>query len=364
MQLQKDRSHLARANAKRIQANHEPIALSAVHIAALQAARVPPTPPNAKETYKWDVRVSTRVQAILAGDKLVQKHALNAPLATASEAADGTVGVVGIVLENSPFYAEAGGQIADIGTISYLSANNTKVTLDVVDVQSYAGYRLHTCTTAGDPPRAQSSTIEVGGEVEAQVDYARRRKIAPNHTMSHVLNFALRKVLGPTVDQKGSHVSDDKLRFDFSHKRALTVDELVSVEDIVNDVISKQMQVFTQVVPLSVAMEINGLRAVFGEAYPDPVRVVSVGVDLPTVLAGPSDPRWMDYSVEFCGGTHLRNTSDAMACCVVEEGGIAKGIRRISAITGNDALMAIAETNLCKQKIITVCTSSCSVCDV
>jgi len=264
MQKQKDRSHLARANAKRIQSNHEPIVLSAMHTAALQAARVAPTANDDENTYKWDITLSTRVQAILVGDRLVQQHALGG----FSAAADDSVGVIGIVLGSSPFYAEAGGQVADVGTISYVSASNTKITLDVVDVQSYAGYRLHTCTLARDHANPNSSILDVGAAVEVQVDYSRRRKIAPNHTMSHVLNFALRKVLGPAVDQKGSHVSDDKLRFDFSHKCALTVDELVAVEDIINEAIGKQMQVFTKVVPLTTALEINGLRAVFGEAYP------------------------------------------------------------------------------------------------
>lgn len=353
MQQQKDRSHIARANAKRIRSNHEPVVLSAVHTAALVMSGALPAPADGKQVYNWDITVPTRIQAILVGDKLVQRHELNvAGTQGDASGAEDSVEVVGIVLEDSPFYAEAGGQVADMGTISFISADNVKIMLDVVDVQSYAGYRLHTCTFL-----PAQGALEVGCDVQVQVDYCRRHKVAPNHTMTHVLNFALRQVLGPAVDQKGSHVSDERLRFDFSHKRALTVEELVKVEDIVNEAIAKQMQVFTQTVPLSAAMEINGLRAVFGEAYPDPVRVVSVGADLPAVLSSPTDSHWSDYSVEFCGGTHLHNTSDAMACCVVEESGIAKGIRRISAITGEGAVAAIAETNSCKERILQLANS-------
>jgi alanyl-tRNA synthetase len=183
----------------------------------------------------------------------------------------------------------------------------------------------------------------VGTQAEARVDYAFRRRVAPNHTMTHALNFALRKVVSAEVDQKGSSVTDEKLRFDFNAKKALTPQQLLKVEKLLNELVHAGIDVSTQMVPLDEARGINGLRAVFGETYPDPVRVVSVGQAVGDLLASPSSPEWMDNSIEFCGGTHLQNTRDAVACCLVEEAAVAKGIRRISAITGPGAQRALQE---------------------
>ena len=167
-------------------------------------------------------------------------------------------------------------------------------------------------------------------------------QVAPNHTMTHVLNYALRQIMGPEVDQRGSSVTEERLRFDFSSTRGLKTEEIVEVETIVNEVISSKLNVNAQVVPLEQAMEINGLRAVFGEVYPDPVRVISVGPTIEDILCDPKKADWTGSSVEFCGGTHLQNTGDAEAFVVTEETAVAKGIRRISAITGEVARVAIA----------------------
>jgi Ser-tRNA(Ala) deacylase AlaX len=175
-----------------------------------------------------------------------------------------------------------------------------------------------------------------------QVDYERRGRIMPNHTMTHVLNCALRRVLGGDVDQKGSQVSEEKFRFDFSCAKALTADEVEQTEKIINGVIDAQLNVHSKVVPLKEAMAIKGLRAVFGEAYPDPVRVISVGPQVDSLVANPASDSWMEHSIEFCGGTHLENTRDAEACCIVEETAVAKGIRRVSGITGPEAKRAFA----------------------
>jgi alanyl-tRNA synthetase len=158
--------------------------------------------------------------------------------------------------------------------------------------------------------------------------------------MSHVLNFALREVLGPDVDQRGSSVNEERLRFDFSCPRGLKVEEVEAVEQIVNKAIADKLEVSSSVVSLKNAMEINGLRAVFGEVYPDPVRVISVGPAVSQLLEDPKKPAWRSSSVEFCGGTHLTNTEQAVAFVLTEETAVAKGIRRITGITGELAARA------------------------
>jgi alanyl-tRNA synthetase len=146
--------------------------------------------------------------------------------------------------------------------------------------------------------------------------------------MTHVLNAALRSILGDSVDQRGSLCNDEKLRFDFSHKSAMTPQQVQQAEDYCQQVVQKAVAVTSKVMPLAQAKEIKGVRAVFGEVYPDPVRVVSIGDDT---------------SVEFCGGTHLTNTAEAGAFVILEETAVAKGIRRISAVTGETATLAIRE---------------------
>jgi alanyl-tRNA synthetase len=150
-------------------------------------------------------------------------------------------------------------------------------------------------------------------------------------------------VLGDGVEQKGSLVTDEKLRFDFSHKKALSAKELAEVEALVQAQITAAAPVDTQLVPLDAAKAINGLRAVFGEVYPDPVRVVAVGADIDAILADPSSEAWPGHSVEFCGGNHMANTAEAEAFSIVEETAVAKGIRRISAVTRATATGAIRD---------------------
>ncbi len=249
-------------------------------------------------------------------------------------------GAVGIVLDKSNFYAEAGGQIYDVGTI--VSEGGAKVSVD--NVQSYGQYVLHLGTVV-------EGTLRKNESVKCCVDYVRRAPVAANHTMTHVLNYALKDVLvtnanegvaAQSVDQKGSLVDETKLRFDFSWGGALTTDQLASVEKIVSDVINDAVPVDAFVAPLDNAKKISSLRAVFGEVYPDPVRVVAVApTPVTKILENPEDDSWKSYSVEFCGGTHLSNTKDAQAFVLLQEEGIAKGIRRITGITMADATAAI-----------------------
>lgn len=232
----------------------------------------------------------------------------------------------GIVLDKTPFYAEQGGQEYDTGSLVI----DGSAEFNVTNVQMYGSYVLHTGTLV-------EGTLKVTDEVIATYDELRRWPIRNNHTGTHVLNLALRETLGDAIEQKGSLVAPEKLRFDFSHKQALTPKELELVEKIANDNIKENMQVYAQDVSLAAAKEITGVRAVFGETYPDPVRVVSIGVPVDDLLKNPDNSDWHKISIEFCGGTHVLQTGEIKNLVVIEESGIAKGIRRIVAVTGHEA---------------------------
>jgi len=169
-----------------------------------------------------------------------------------------------------------------------------------------------------------------------------------NHTSTHIMNWALREVLGDHVQQKGSLVDPEKTRFDFSHNKPVSDEELARVEQLCNEQIAADYTVYTKDVDQAKAREINTLRAVFGEKYPDVVRVVSIGVPIgdedgrepDTLLGNPNDPRWMKYSVEFCGGTHLKSSKEAGHFVLTTEEGVAKGIRRVVGVSGDAAAQA------------------------
>lgn len=233
---------------------------------------------------------------------------------------------IGIIVDKTNFYAEQGGQEYDTGKLVI----DGVAEMQVENVQQYAGYVLHT-------GYMKYGRFTRGDIVTCEYDEDRRGPIRNNHTGTHVLNYALREVLGDTVDQKGSLVAAEKLRFDFSHKQGVTDEELISVEDKSTNYIRQNCAVYSQDVALSIAREIEGVRAVFGETYPDPVRVVSVGVEVEEILKNPKDPAWRSVSIEFCGGTHVRSTGDIKDLVILEENGIAKGIRRMIAVTGNEA---------------------------
>ncbi|CAI8038056.1 Alanine--tRNA ligase, cytoplasmic [Geodia barretti] len=171
-----------------------------------------------------------------------------------------------------------------------------------------------------------------------------------NHTGTHALNFALRRVLGE-ADQRGSLVAPDRLRFDFTAKKAMTPDEINETEKIVQRMIEANYQVYARETPLGLAKEIQGLRAVFDETYPDPVRVLSIGEPVETLTGDPTGPWAVQYSVEFCGGTHLHRSSHIMSIALVTEEAIAKGIRRIVALTGPEALKAHRNAGLIEKEV-------------
>ncbi|GAB2296432.1 hypothetical protein Dimus_030551 [Dionaea muscipula] len=248
----------------------------------------------------------------------------------------------GVVLYSTSFYAEQGGQIFDTGSLEGPSGK-----FEVYNVQLYGGFILHIGSFVGG-----TGIFSVGDKVVCKVDYQRRSLIAPNHTCTHMLNFALREVLGNHVDQKGSVVLPEKLRFDFSHGKPVQPDELKRIEDIVNDQIKAELAVFAEDVTLADAKRIKGLRAVFGEVYPDPVRVVAIGKNVEDLLKDPDNEEWLSYSAELCGGTHISNTKEAKAFALISEEAIAKGIRRMTAVTSDGAFEAIEMACSLKQEVI------------
>lgn len=280
--------------------------------------------------------VRSKIVAILTRDGYVSTLDLD----NCDSAEDGVL--CGIVLDRTPFYAESGGQVADTGSLSRESNDESEL-LRVVDTISAAGYVLHLCqeTGARDVGSGKRGQVSVGDEIVAAVDVERRMSIMPNHTYTHVLNFALRRVLGDHVEQRGSIVQPERLRFDFTNNGPVDGAALKEVEGICKGFLSTPRQVYAEDVPLVKAKDINCLRAVFGEVYPDPVRVVSVGKPVAELLEDPRAEGNWEYPVEFCGGTHLSDTIQATEFALISEEGIAKGIRRIVAVTGREATEAV-----------------------
>ncbi|KDQ21195.1 hypothetical protein BOTBODRAFT_25615 [Botryobasidium botryosum FD-172 SS1] len=232
----------------------------------------------------------------------------------------------GLLLDRTSFYAESGGQEYDTGSIVI----DDVAEFEVENVQVFNGYVLH----IGHMKYGQ---LALEDEVVASYDELRRWPLRNNHTATHILNYALREVLGDHVDQKGSLVAPSKLRFDFSHKAQITLPELTKIEEISNEWIRRNVKVYSKELNLEVARKIPGLRAVFGEVYPDPVRVVTLEYDVEDIAKDVENPKWRNTSVEFCGGTHVAKTGDIKDFVITEESGIAKGIRRLVAVTGAEA---------------------------
>ncbi len=238
-----------------------------------------------------------------------------------------------VVLDKTNMYAEQGGQAFDTGRM-FDHDGRHQGEADIESVHRCGPYVVHIV-------RARRGELRVGETFELRVDQKRRNAIVSNHTATHLLNYALRDVLGDHVDQKGSMVAPERLRFDFSHSAPVTAAEIKGIETIVLRAISAEHPVRTGVVPLGEAQKIHGLRAVFGETYPDPVRVVAIGAPLADMLEDPTNARWRECSVEFCGGTHLASTGDTGAFAIVGEESVSKGVRRIVAVTGETAKQAV-----------------------
>jgi len=248
---------------------------------------------------------------------------------------------VGIILDQTNFYPEQGGQIYDEGFMVSLSREDTEFL--VKNAQVHGGYVIHIGNVEG--------TIRVGDDLKLQVDGARRKLVMNNHTGTHILNFALRKVLTSDADQRGSLVAPDRLRFDFTNKSAMTVKQVKEAEQIAQKMIQSDVPVYARETGLSVAKGIQGLRAVFDETYPDPVRVVSIGIPVETLEADPTSPAGLETSVEFCGGTHLLRSGHIGDFVIASEEAIAKGIRRIVALTGPEATKSLKKAALLEQQV-------------
>lgn len=228
---------------------------------------------------------------------------------------------VEVVLDRTPFYAEAGGQVGDTGT---LIGPDGKV--EVTDTQkALGGIIVHI-------GKVVEGTIQVGQEIQAVVDQERRLDIARNHTATHLLHKALRTVLGEHAVQHGSLVAPDRLRFDFSHLQAVTPQELQAIEEQVNAAIRADLPVSARILPFSQAIQ-EGATALFGEKYGDTVRMITIGED----VQGKDISGTKVYSRELCGGTHLRSTGQIGFLHITSEGSIGAGLRRIEAVTGRGA---------------------------
>ena len=238
-----------------------------------------------------------------------------------------------IVLNQTPFYAESGGQVGDTGLLT-----GEGVKFRVSDTQKKAGdLFVHIGTV-------EQGTLKVGTALQLEVDHARRSSIRSHHSATHLLHEALRQVLGDHIAQRGSLVAPDRLRFDFVHPKPITAEELARVEDIANEVVIENDEVTTRLMAVDDARE-AGARALFGEKYGDEVRVVSMGKQ-----ARAQGTNALGWSVELCGGTHVRRTGDIGLITVTGESAVASGVRRIEALTGRHArkhandTMAIAKT--------------------
>lgn len=241
------------------------------------------------------------VKAIVKGNELTD---------TAGEGEE-----ISVILDITPFYAESGGQTADTGRIT-----GEGFTLSVKDCKKVTGERFaHIC-------KVVNGEIKVGDTCIAEIDTKRRMAIARNHSTTHLLHKALRKYLGTHVEQAGSLVTPDRLRFDFSHFKAMTKEELDLIEKEVNEAILASYEVNVKETSIDEAKKL-GAMALFGEKYGEVVRVVTMG----------------GYSVELCGGTHLKTTSQAGLFKIISEGGIAAGVRRIEAVTGEKAYEYVKE---------------------
>ena len=222
----------------------------------------------------------------------------------------------GIILEKTPFYAESGGQVGDQGTLE-----SDQAVFEVSDTQKQGDAHVHLGTLV-------SGSLEAGHSVRAQVSTARRQATKLNHSATHLMHAALREVLGDHVEQKGSLVAPDRLRFDFSHGAPIDENELQSIESLVNHQIRLNSAATAKIMSKEQALGVGAL-ALFGENYGENVRVLSIG----------------DFSMELCGGTHVNRAGDIGVFKIVSESGIASGIRRIEAVTGDAALDWIQENH-------------------
>jgi alanyl-tRNA synthetase len=225
-------------------------------------------------------------------------------------------GEVNLILDQSPFYAESGGQVGDRGELW----NDHGLRAEVLDTTKSDDTFVHRCQVG-------AGSVAVGDEVSTKVNQIARQNTARHHSATHLLHAALRQVLGEHVNQRGSQVTADRLRFDFSHFEAVSSDELMAIEQLCNQEILKNSVIQTEVMSIDAAKD-KGAMALFGEKYSESVRVLTMG---------------NGFSVELCGGTHAQRTGDLGQLKVISEQGVASGVRRIEAVVGEQALAVVAE---------------------
>ena len=235
-----------------------------------------------------------------------------------------------LIFDNSPFYAESGGQVGDTGILE-----NDNVKIEVLDTQKQGDVLIHNA-------RLIKGSLKLGDRVEARINKEERQAITLNHSATHLMNAALRDVLGSHVTQKGSLVDADRLRFDFSHSSPLSKAELKQIEQQVNREVLTNSSVNKEVLPIEEAKK-KGALALFGEKYGKEVRVVSMGGE---------------YSVEFCGGTHVEQTGEIGLFKIISESGISAGVRRIEAVTGKGALALIEKEEATLQQLCEIVKSN------
>ena len=274
-------------------------------------ARAKSTYMGAAETVYNQLDTSLKTEFVGYSENSVDDATITALVANGEIADKATVdSEVAIFLDKTPFYAEMGGQVGDTGIIK-----TDMGTVEVSDcIRVVGGKSAHIGVVV-------DGEIKVGDKAEAAIDVKNRIAISRNHSATHLLQKALREVLGTHVEQAGSYVSADRLRFDFTHFQAMTAEEIKKVEDIVNEKILEGLDVTTTETSMEEARKM-GAMALFGEKYGDVVRVVNMG----------------GYILELCGGVHLKNTAQAGSFKIVSEGGVAAGVRRIEALTGEGAL--------------------------
>ncbi|HMN95582.1 MAG TPA: alanine--tRNA ligase [Phycisphaerales bacterium] len=264
---------------------------------------------------------------------------------------------VALILDRTNHYAEAGGQLGDQGRLRVDlipgslpirglegTAQRGGSTFEVRETHAVGEFVLHV-------GHLSDGTLRVGERGALAIERDRREALRANHTATHLVNHALREILGET-EQRGSLVATDRLRFDFASGHALAPESIERLESIVNAAVAADSRVFADVVPLGEARAIAGVRAVFGERYPDPVRVVSVGAPIAELLADPANPRWMSHAIEFCGGTHVESTGEIRRFVLLSEGALSAGVRRIFGLTGAAALAAEAAGHALEQRAL------------
>ncbi|XP_037712414.1 alanine--tRNA ligase, cytoplasmic [Drosophila subpulchrella] len=316
----------------------EEINLDVHAISELQEKGVPPT--NDTFKYKYEAVSEERDSAYNYGVCNSKIVALRFENQFVNEISSGQK--AGIVLDKTNFYAESGGQIYDQGALVKVNDEANEFLVD--RVYNRGGYILHIGVVEG--------TLKVGDELELHIDVERRWLTSKNHSATHALNHCLLQVLGKDTEQKGSLVVPEKLRFDFNSKAAMTIEQVSKTEQLTKEMVYKNVPIYAKESKLALAKKIRGLRSVFDEVYPDPVRVISFGVSVDELEQNPDSEAGEQTSVEFCGGTHLRRSGHIMDFVISSEEAIAKGIRRIVALTGPEALKALKKSEAFEQEIV------------